>query len=206
MIRAGAMMTPAAGLSTARALWTRPILAGALALTCTLLAVLPAAEIAPGIAPPLESRGGEHSTVSIPKALAPVASIHIGAGEQAFWAHSEGGSLLTSGAGIRGSFSAAGAVLRAHGGSIDMSVPAIGAARHLQELQAVAPSAHANLIRYDYGALSERYSNGPFGLEQGFTVAKPSTGSSSSSWSSGSPGRFAPSRRARRSSFRPRPA
>ena len=71
----------------------------------------------------------------------------------------------------------------------------------------MAPSAHANLIRYDYGALSERYSNGPFGLEQGFTVAKPSTGSSELELGPGLSGTLRPQQEGSQIRLsRPRPA
>ncbi|PYM71174.1 MAG: hypothetical protein DME03_19960, partial [Candidatus Rokuibacteriota bacterium] len=43
----------------------------------------------------------------------------------------------------------------------------------LQAVSAVAPQAMANRVEYQRGALTEWYLNGPIGLEQGFTLARP---------------------------------
>jgi hypothetical protein len=40
----------------------------------------------------------------------------------------------------------------------------------------VAPLAHGNRVDYEHPGVAEWYANGPLGLEQGFTVARPSTG------------------------------
>jgi FG-GAP repeat len=46
----------------------------------------------------------------------------------------------------------------------------------LQAVSAVAPQAMANRVEYQRGALTEWYLNGPLGLEQGFTIARPPAG------------------------------
>ena len=85
-------MTPAGGAAAAPDLWTRPILcvALALALLCTLLALVPAGETVPGTAPTLAPGLASHLAARLPQALVPLASEDIGAGEQAFGAHARG--------------------------------------------------------------------------------------------------------------------
>jgi hypothetical protein len=46
----------------------------------------------------------------------------------------------------------------------------------LQAVSAVTPRAMANRVEYQRGAVTEWYLNGPLGLEQGFTIARPPAG------------------------------
>jgi phosphodiesterase/alkaline phosphatase D-like protein len=55
----------------------------------------------------------------------------------------------------------------------------IGSGTALTPLAQVAPRARGNRVVYDRPGLSEWYSNGPLGLEQGFTVAKAPAGAGS---------------------------
>jgi hypothetical protein len=67
-----------------------------------------------------------------------------------------------------------------HSGTATWSfhVAAFGHGNHLKTASAARPEVHANRIQYRRGQLTEWYLNGPFGLEQGFTVAKPASNKS----------------------------
>ena len=54
-----------------------------------------------------------------------------------------------------------------------LALRAYGYGDEPQAVSAVAPQAMANRVEYQRGALTEWYLNGPIGLEQGFTLARP---------------------------------
>ncbi len=58
------------------------------------------------------------------------------------------------------------------GPDVGLSVRAAGFGTSLQALGAVTPRSSANRVTYTRAAFSEWYSNGPLGLEQGFTVPR----------------------------------
>jgi hypothetical protein len=127
---------------------------------------------------PLALLGGSHSRTLIPSGLAPTASASIGASDRSFWPVRRGASLLTAeGGAIHSTFTASGVALRVAGGTLGLSLTAVGRGAHRNALSAVAPTAAANQVVYRYGSISESYRNGPYGLEQGFTVSRrPSAG------------------------------
>ena len=104
--------------------------------------------------------------------------MRIGASERSFWAVRAGRLLRTRGGGIEGTFEASGARLAAQGASVRMALTGIGGLRRLRSGGAVAPSANADEVIYRMGAIRASYSNGPYGLEQRFAVARPMTQSS----------------------------
>jgi len=53
---------------------------------------------------------------------------------------------------------------------------AVGYGSALRSVAAAPPVARANRVSYRRGALTEWYVNGPLGLEQGFTLARPPAG------------------------------
>lgn len=57
-----------------------------------------------------------------------------------------------------------------------LSLKSFGDNRHLSELPAVEPKFNGNMASYAQGPVEAWYVNGPLGLEQGFTVAKPISG------------------------------
>jgi IPT/TIG domain len=112
--------------------------------------------------------------VLAPVALAAAASASIGASEHEFWTTRHGAALTAQGGGIHSTFTATGADLRTARGTLDLSL--LGA--HGRPLGAVVPTGVANEASYRYGSVRAFYENGPYGLEQGFTVAKPQNASS----------------------------
>lgn len=156
-------------------LWRIPALVVGIALAClaTLaLATLPAPTVP--ITHPLALRHGlqSHQATSLPVSLAAAASPSIGASDHGFWQVRHGDSLLTQSEGIRSTFTASGAALRVTQGTLGLALTAVGHGQHLERLAAVTPSGAANQILYRHGSISEIYRNGPYGLEQGFSLLK----------------------------------
>ena len=154
--------------------WRLPALLMAAALACVAalsLAAFPA--ITPPSDPPAAGRALQgHLVTTLPIDLAPAASASIGASEHSFWAVRRGASLLTNGGGIRSAFNASGARLRVAGGTLELSLASVARGRHIDRAKMVAPSGAASQVLYRHGAISEFYRNGPYGLEQGFTLRR----------------------------------
>jgi hypothetical protein len=164
----------AAGASLELRPWRVPalILGGVLACIASLaLAALPGAT-----APRTPSLASRHALLSdsvrMPISLAPAASGSIGVSDRSFWPVRQGASFLTQGGRIHGIFNASGAALRVGKATVALSLAGVGRGRSLDPVAAVAPTRAANQILYRHGSIGEFYRNGPYGLEQGFTVPK----------------------------------
>ena len=116
----------------------------------------------------------------MPISLASAASGAIGDAQRSFWAVRRGESLAARGGGIRSTFTASGASLRGAQGSVTLSLASVGRGRSLHPITPVAPTSAANRVVYRHGVLTESYRNGPYGLEQGFTVPRRPQGSAGS--------------------------
>jgi len=146
----------------------------ALACIATLALATLTAPTAPSTQPPAARAGADgHPAVGLPIGLAAAASVSIGASEQRFWPVRHGDSFVAAGGGIRSAFSTSGAQLRVAGGTLAVSLSSIARGRHIERLAAVAPSSAASQVLYRHGSVSELYRNGPYGLEQGFTLREP---------------------------------
>jgi IPT/TIG domain/FG-GAP repeat len=149
------------------------LVGAALACIATLaLATLPAPP-APS-SHPLGSRHGlqSHLATRLPIGLAPTASASIGASERGFWQVRHGASLLTRGGGIHSTFTASGAALRVAQGTLGLSLTGVGRGQRVERVATVAPSGARSQVLYRHGSISEFYRNGPYGLEQGFTLLR----------------------------------
>lgn len=81
--------------------------------------------------------------------------------------------LSARGGAVVGSFSAAGVALRtAKGGLVRLSQPTVEVDGARAVRLATAPRARGDRAEYADGAVSEWYANGPYGLEQGFSIAR----------------------------------
>ncbi len=151
------------------------LLAGMTAACAAALALgaLPAPSVPSGHPLGLSSRAGLHSDVAtrLPVGLAAAASASIGEADRGFWPIRDGASLLTQGGGIHGAFTATGASLRVAQGTLGLSLAAIGYGQHAERIGALAPSPAASQVLYRHGPIGEFYRNGPYGLEQGFTLS-----------------------------------
>jgi len=168
-VRGGSAAGFGGGLSLRRlaTLLTGLVLAAVatLALTTQLAPRAPARQV-------LAMRHGPSipSATRVPEGLAAAASASIGASEHAFWPVRRGGSLRTAGGGIASTFTASGTVLRVAQGTLGLSLTGVGRGRRIHGLTTAAPEGSANQVLYRYGSISEFFRNGPYGLEQGFTL------------------------------------
>ncbi len=108
---------------------------------------------------------------AVPAALAAAASPAIGAHGRGFRVLSRPGALVASGGGVSSSFTRAGVSLGTAEGVARLSLIAVGYGGRLAAMPKVTPVADGNTVSYRRGWLREWYRNGPFGLEQGFTLA-----------------------------------
>jgi IPT/TIG domain/FG-GAP repeat len=162
--------------------WRIPalLLGAALAGIATLVLASSLAATAPGVHAPF-SRDRAHSIATpLPASLAPSASASIGASDGRYWPIRRGDALLAQGGGINSAFSISGAQLRVARGTLALSMESFGRDGLLAPVKPAAPSATGSQILYRHGSISEFYRNGPYGLEQGFTVPRsPHAGSGS---------------------------
>ena len=111
-----------------------------------------------------------HPTRTLPVSLAAAVSVGMGASERGFWPARRGDALVTQSGEIQGSFTSAGASVRVAQGSVGLSLAAVQRAGNVEPVAAVAPTRATNRVTYRHGTISEFYRNGPYGLEQGFTL------------------------------------
>jgi FG-GAP repeat/Bacterial Ig domain len=78
--------------------------------------------------------------------------------------------------GLVADFTSSGVKVGAGTATWSLAFRAYGYGDELQAVSAVAPQAIANRVEYQRGAVTEWYLNGPLGLEQGFTIARPPVG------------------------------
>jgi hypothetical protein len=86
------------------------------------------------------------------------------------------GSLHARGGGIVSSFSRTGVSLRAAAGSASLALVGVSDGGTRVPVAMALPRARANRVEYQRGAIGEWYANGPYGLEQGFTIARGTPG------------------------------
>jgi hypothetical protein len=91
---------------------------------------------------------------------------HVRACRQGFEAKNPRHHLLAN-------FSSAGAFIRVGAARWQLSLHAYGRGHVLKPVEAISPVASSNRIEYRRGVVTEWYVNGPFGLEQGFTINDP---------------------------------
>jgi hypothetical protein len=80
--------------------------------------------------------------------------------------------LTARGGGIASSFSRAGVSLHGARGSASLALVGVSDAGTALPMAEASPRASGNRVDYARGAVGEWYANGPYGLEQGFTVAR----------------------------------
>src|SRR5205085_10398375 len=74
---------------------------------------------------------------------------------------------------LRVSFGRSGPSVRAGSTHVGLGLAAVGLGDAPSRTLASTPAARANGVTYSLPGLSESYTNGPLGLEQGFTIARP---------------------------------
>jgi hypothetical protein len=123
------------------------------------------------------ARPTSHSSAAMPAGLREAASATIGAADARYRVQAEGDALTATGGGVRSAFARTGFTARAAGGSVAFRVTGIGRGEAPRAAGTRAPIAAGNRVTYPRAGATEWYSNGPAGLEQGFTLARPPAGS-----------------------------
>ena len=129
--------------------------------------------------PPQKGLPAEHSS-ELGAGLAAAFSSSVGASDREYWPVRNGSALLTSGGGIHGSFTASGARLRVGAGALDVSLVRVGRDGLGQRVRVAAPQSARGQVLYRHGSIGEFFRNGPYGLEQGFTLRAPPRGGAGS--------------------------
>lgn len=150
-------------LLSGRRITSAKLIAAAVASVLALGAVLVASGHGPHVA--LPSAHSSHATGSLPLSAQGAISDALGRNRSEFQIVT-GPRGLTAGnaaVGMRASFGASGTLVRAGGATLGLRLLGYGSA---------SPRAHANRVTYQHGPVTEWYSNGPLGLEQGFDVQR----------------------------------
>jgi hypothetical protein len=145
------------------------LLAAASLAALVLAALASRGQLGTGPAPATHS---QRAPLILPAPLGAAASVRIGASEQSFWPTRHGGALLTAGGGISSRFTRSGATLRVGSASMRFSLAAVGRGARLTSVGEVTPTRAGGRVEFRRGAITERYQNGPFGLEQAFTLRR----------------------------------
>jgi hypothetical protein len=118
------------------------------------------------------------ASLSLPLAARGPASAAIGARTPGYRANSAHGAISANNPaeGLHASFSTAGVAVSSGTAHVRLLTRAEGYGSTLRTLRGATPRASANRVTYARTGLTEWYANGPFGLEQGFTVAHAPTG------------------------------
>lgn len=97
-----------------------------------------------------------------------------GAATPAYAARGTGGAAVLDNTrhGLSARFSASGASVRTLGESANLRLRSYGYGGALQSVAATGPTYHANVVAYPRGIVTERYTNGPLGIEQEFVLAR----------------------------------
>jgi hypothetical protein len=115
------------------------------------------------------------AAVRVPLPLLAAVSLVVGADAPAYAAVGTptGATMHNALQGLSGRFSATCATVRTPGGETRFRLRVYGYRDALRHVPAVRPIPRANSVVYRHGVVTERYTNGPFGIEQAFVVGRP---------------------------------
>ncbi len=124
-------------------------------------------------------RFSQQGLLRLPLAARGPISAALGADSAAYRVRSFKGEFSASSPAqhLTASFSRTGVSVSSARTRLQISLRGVGYGTSLHALGDVAPRVSANRVLYSHADLSEWYSNGPLGLEQGFTIRRPPAGS-----------------------------
>ena len=115
------------------------------------------------------------STSSLPSDAQGPISAALGKDDAGYWFHagSNGSHAENPQHALAMNFTREGVQVRSHDARWELATRAYGYGDALHAVRLAAPETNANRVEYLRGSLTEWYANGPLGLEQGFTLARP---------------------------------
>jgi len=139
-------------------------------LICILILTFPS-----GAALPTPASTGESGIYAIPLRGRYALSAALGREQESYHMDSQGKDLRAANRSqsFTARFSPEGLIVETLIGSFAMSLSSSGYGTCRVPVQPANPQACANRVEYRRGSLSEWYVNGPFGLQQGFTLDAP---------------------------------
>jgi hypothetical protein len=152
-----------------------PLRAALLAASLSLLLSLALIELLAGghaASSPAAARDG---LASLPAAAQGPVSAALGREGSSYRVHVARGGFeaVSAGQRLHSHFTSGGVQLSSGAASVGLGLGAIGYGEALGAVEPVAPRADGNRVLYTHSQVAEWYSNGPLGLEQGFTVVSP---------------------------------
>jgi hypothetical protein len=158
---------------------SRALAPGALVLSAIAAILLAAAGGgAPSLPAAQHGRAIPTGLSGLPLSAQGVVSATLGAHGTTYLVRHSGGALqarnVPQAMGI--DFRASGVEIASHGTRVGVRLRGAGYGASLNPVGLVQPSARANRVTYQHAGLTEWYRNGPLGLEQGFTIARPLEG------------------------------
>jgi hypothetical protein len=168
--------------------WRQTLFVVTTSLTLLLAALWASAFVEHSSSPPFAASGlaGQTGPATLPASAQGPISATIGAEDSAYRVRSSAGGVLhvvSHPQRLAASFDASGARLRSGPLRADLRLRAAGYGESIRRFERVKPSAAANRVSYARDGLTEWYANGPFGIEQGFTVDRGPTSRESTSLS-----------------------
>ncbi len=158
-----------------------PALSGALAgaLLCfSVVFLAPSGTVvAPAAVASAGGRAGAAAGVAagLPPAARLAVSRVLGADERPYWSVRAGADLVARNGAqhLAMRFATSGVTVTTPAGRVWVALRGVSAAGRTVSVRSASPAGHANRVSYRRGAITEWYVNGPSGLEQGFTIARP---------------------------------
>src|SRR5947209_8250931 len=150
-------------------------LAAALAAVLSLLASTALIELLGGQHGPSISAPSVAAVSSVPLAAQGAISAALGGDGRSYRvtpAPGGGFQALSAAQRVRSRFYSSGVELSAGAATLGMSLEEIGYGTSLQAVEHVTPTVQANRVAYLHAQVGEWYANGPFGIEQGFTLPR----------------------------------
>lgn len=142
--------------------------------------VLAAAAVVPGL---VGATGAPGARVDVAQGAALGLSEHasavIGSSERRFRVRTTSGGLVGRSGGMQVAFRRSGPSFAGRGFSLGFRSPSIGRGTTMTPLSSARPLAQENSVLYRRRSTTEWYRNGPFGVEQGFTVHRRPAGTQS---------------------------
>jgi hypothetical protein len=151
------------------------LVAAGVATVCLLVAAIASRPLtlSPTVSKSVHAMPARHPSSNLPDAARATVAQAVGGSDPRFFVRrvARGFASGRGASGLVARFARGGVVVRAGGIAWSLGLRGFGRAGRLDPAAAIAPTGHGNRVRYERRGVSEWYANGPWGLEQGFTLA-----------------------------------